>query len=196
MRKLLSKLSNDMQKISNKKYILIFIGFLLFMGYMSTNNVTGTVKLKEISNGIQPLDMRFSYNPGEAYDVIKALGPAGRYFYIKWLIMDFVVSLSTMLLHSVLITYFIGKLSISGKMLKVNLLPYIRGAFDYIENCLLLIMLFNYPKVFIVIASIADLMTIMKWILFSISLVVIITLMIITGWKLIKARYSIFKSTK
>ncbi|WP_026882971.1 hypothetical protein [Clostridium akagii] len=78
MGRFLSKLSTDMLKVSTKKYILIFIGVLLFMGYLSTNNVTGTARLKEISNGIQPLDMKFSYSQGEAYDIIKRLGVLGR----------------------------------------------------------------------------------------------------------------------
>lgn len=196
MKKFLSKLSNIMQKLSTKKYILIFAGVLLFMGYLSINNVTGTARLKEISNGIGTLDMKFSYSPREAYDVIKNLGALGRQFYIKWLLMDFLVSLSTMLLFSILITYFLKKLSIGEKIQKINLLPYIRGAFDYLENCFILIMLFNYPKEFMVAASIANLMTIIKWVLYIISLMVVIILMIMTGWKAIKAKYSNIDSPK
>lgn len=193
MKKLLSKLSSNMQKISTIKYILIFLVVLLLMGYVSVNNVTGTARFKEISGGIQPLDMKFSYSARDAYDSIKKLGPLGRQFYIKWLLIDFVVSLSTMIFHSVLITYFLEKLSISRKIQKINLLPYIRGIFDYMENCLILIMIFNYPKEFIIIGNIANLMTIIKWILFIISIIVISFLIIITGWKAIKARQAAFK---
>lgn len=196
MGKLLSKLSSNIQKLSTKKYILIFGGVLLFMGYLSINNVTGTARLKEISNGIGTLDMKFSYSPREAYGIIKNLGNLGRQFYIKWLLMDFLVSLSTMLLFSILITYFLKKLSISEKIQKINLLPYIRGFFDYMENCLILIMLFNYPKEFMAAASIANLMTITKWVLYDISLAVVIIIMIMTGWKAIKAKYSNFESPK
>lgn len=186
MGKFLSKLSSNMEKISTKKYILIFAGVLLFLGYLSINNVTGTAGLKEISNGIGTLDMKFSYSTREAYDTIKSLGALGRQFYVKWLLMDYVLSLSLMILSSILITYFLKKLSITGKIQKINLLPYIRGAFDYLENCFILMMLFTYPKEFIVVASIANLMTMIKWILYVIYLAVIIILMIMTSWKVIR----------
>lgn len=196
MGKLLSKLSSNMQKLSTKKYILIFAGVLLFMGYLSINNVTGTTRLKEISNGIGTLDMKFSYSPREAYDIIKSLGALGRQFYTKWLLMDYVFSLSMMILNSIFITYFLKKLSISVKIQKINLLPYFRGAFDYMENCFILLMLFKYPKELMVVASIASLMTIIKWILYIISLMVVIILMIMTGCNVIKAKYSNFESPK
>ncbi|MFT8315007.1 MAG: hypothetical protein ABF633_12315 [Clostridium sp.] len=41
MRKLLLKLSSNTEKISTKRYILVFAGILLFMGYLSINNITG-----------------------------------------------------------------------------------------------------------------------------------------------------------
>lgn len=183
MRKLLLKLSSNTEKISTKRYILVFAGILLFMGYLSINNITGSARLKEVSNGVGTLDMKFSYSSREAYDTIKAMGALGRQFYVKWLIIDYVFSLSLMIFSSILITYFLKKLSILGKMQKINLLPYIRGTFDYLENCFILIMLFNYPKELIVVASIANVMTIMKWTLYVIYLAILIILIIMTAWK-------------
>jgi hypothetical protein len=118
------------------------------------------------------------------------MGVLGRQFYVKWLLMDYVFSLSLMVFSSVLITYFLKKLSISGKMQKINLLPYIREAFDYLENCFVLMMLFNYPKELMAVANIANVMTIIKWILYVIYLAVLIILMIVTAWKAMKKSIS------
>ncbi|WP_297427253.1 hypothetical protein [Clostridium sp.] len=187
--KALLKLSNVMEKAATKKYILIFMFIMLAVGYMSMNNVTGTARLKEISNGTGTLDMKYYYNSKDAYSTLNLLGGTGRKFYANWLAMDFFVSLSTMILHSILISFFLKKLDKFKKYGKVNLLPFIRGALDYIENFIIIIMLFNYPEEYTVAASVAGLVTSLKWILFVICIIIILILVLMTVIKSFKSIY-------
>ncbi len=123
--------------------------------------------LMPADDDIKPLDIMFAYSPEDAYEMISALGDAGRQNYIKGLLfLDFI--------YPVIYSLFLG---FSIYLLYREILPAVSPLLilvsDYIENTGIIIMLSSYPTGLITIAWITSFFTSLKWILAGLAVLVI-----------------------
>lgn len=167
------KLKIRIQNLATIKYIIISTAILLFFVYLN-------------SGRIGYLDMRFSYNPEKAYQIISDLGNLGRQSYISFLILDFGIIIFLAITQLLIIVCLLKKLAMKSKCTFLYLSPLIRGIFDILENFSIIIILLNYPKRIFGIAMTASMMTKLKWISMIITMAVIIILTVMLIWKNVK----------
>jgi hypothetical protein len=170
-----------MRKI-DKPRLFIIITAVLFL-------ITGGIslfhqnRLMQMSGGLTVLDMHLSYSSEEASDLFNNLGPAGRESYIAFLLLDFIFIIFFALIQYFIMAYLLKKVSPDSKWQKLAYLPYIRGAFDALENLFILLMLFYFPDRMPVMAGAANLSTILKWLSMSVIMAVALGGGIMLTWK-------------
>ncbi|MCX7709142.1 MAG: hypothetical protein N2484_04765 [Clostridia bacterium] len=131
------------------------------------------------------MDMQFGYSQTHVYDMLDRVGAAGRELYMGFLTLDFVFIVVFMFLLALLLTFLLEKAAVNSRMKILNLLPVIRSGMDAIENCLLLLVIFNYPVKLPIIVAISSMATILKWVSLVAILALIVILMIRIAWKAI-----------
>lgn len=167
----LSFFSNQLRKFSNKRYIIpILIILLIILGVMQVF----TFELKRSNEGSKSLDMRYSgYSQIQVNDMIVRIGSEGRNLYRRILIIDFGFIVVYSVLQSLLLTRLMDKANLYPDLKILNLLPYLRGGLDIVENSLLLTIINVFPKVNLSMISFSSTVTVLKW---SIHLVILISL--------------------
>jgi hypothetical protein len=186
--KVFGNISKFMQRFATKKYIIpLLIMFIIIIILMEISPI-GKVKLKEMSGGAGMLDMQFGYSQLQVYDMLGSIGTAGRLLYMRLLGLDFIFAVIFMLLQSLLITALLQKAQVSHHWYKLNLLPFVKSALDILENCFILLMLFNYPTKFLVIVCISSVVTILKWIIYGVVIAITFTLGALTSHRSILSK--------
>lgn len=160
------KLSNRLKRFSNRYYIIPLLVLLAIIVVLLDAHPSGTPGLKELSGGAGTLDGYFGYTVRQAYDLLGTIGPVGRGLYQRYLCLDWLLAVVFMLLHSLVITALLRMSKADGRWQWLNLLPFVRSAFDIVENGLLLALLLNYPARLPFIAWAADVATVSKWVVF------------------------------
>jgi hypothetical protein len=153
---------------SGKVLIALSIAALAFMRFFTYRNATLTFFSENKSS---TLDSDCSYNSETAYELIRRLDvPCGkpgawicREFY-AWteITADLVFPIIYSLLLSLLIIYIFQKFANSESWQTLAMLPLIAMLFDYCENVLIAFMLFAYPTKYLVVASVASVLTKLK----------------------------------
>ena len=124
-------------------------------------------------SGAVPLDLMFSYSPGQAYSMIDAYGPQVRHSYaISAMTLDVAYPLTYSLLFSVWLTLLLK--SNSGVACTIRMLPFVILMFDLLENSGIVVMLASYPQRLDMIATATSVATTLKWVFAS--TVIILTL--------------------
>lgn len=182
MNTFLVNLSKRMERVSAKQR-LVFGILVMIVGPLTSGHLVGAEKLKELTDGIGMLDMEFWYSPAKALATIDALGSEGREFYGWLLVLDFAVIIAFGLMQSAFTTYLLQKLSVPERWLRLNLLPFIRGGFDVVENCCLLLLVLRFPAPLTGVARIAVIATSLKWTFMTTSMGVILLAIVGVGWK-------------
>lgn len=160
------------------------IAFLVFlcMNFLINGNYVGVGKLLEITGGHSILDMELmGYSSEKAYNILGALGEAGRTFYMRYIIpLDFPFPLS----YGVF--YFITLTVIAKSLFRNMKRPWLFGMigafatfFDWLENVAIIILLHNYPEHLNRIIKMASVFTQLKS-LFIISSIFLIICGLIT----------------
>ena len=176
---MLKLLSNRIKSFALKKYLIIFSIFFILTAWILNGNLIGIEKLKEITNGIDILDMKLFYNPDVVYNTLEKFDFIGRQFYCRILFLDFLFIISFAFFNSILISYLLKNLPISKKSQYLNALPFIRGFFDFIENIIFIIIIIFYPKIIPFLVWIGYTMTFMKWVTLLIIVITMIILIIL-----------------
>lgn len=184
---MLYTLSEKLRKISTARSILLLTLFFAVMYLLIYGQPFGIAEFSEHFSNVSILDLRESYTPDEAYTLLETLGEQGRYFYARMLlVLDFAFPLSYALFLAVAITYlFHGLLPKDNMIIRINLLPIAAGLADYMENILILDMLFTYPKKVNLVAVLANYMTAAKNFLMWISLILLLLGLVLHAGKLI-----------
>jgi hypothetical protein len=172
----ITKLSKGMQRFANRNSILpLAVTFIAIVTVMERGPF-GSVRLKELSGGIGMLDMLFGYNQVQVYDLLGSIGTAGRGIYIHLLGLDYIFAVVFMLLQSLMITSLMNRAGVNGRTRLLNLLPFLRSGLDILENCLLLVLIFNYPVKFPILVGAASTVTMLKWVVYGAIIAVLFTL--------------------
>ena len=133
--------------------------------YFTTGKPFGIAQLEEITNGVGALDVEIFSTAEHVYDVLDKQGEAGREFYKRLLLgPELIFPLVYRLFNVVLISFLFSRwLAPESKWNMLCLAPLIGMIADYCENALVLTMLFNYPERLYGIASVASVLTTIKW---------------------------------
>jgi len=109
------------------------------------------------SGNLPLLDMRFSYSAGEAYQLFDALGPLGRHDYARlFQSVDVIIPL--------VFSWFLWSALSRGAFRRYRFLGLLGGAFDYLENVAVFILLASYPVHLNSVVFAAEMFTRLKFI--------------------------------
>lgn len=157
-------------RIANGKVlILLFSAGLLFLLFVFPYRNT---TLKILSGHECPtLDSNIHYGATEAYKLFGQLTYEGRQLY-AWseITADLIFPIIYVLFLSLLIVYIFQKCSLNKPQQFLAMLPFLMFLFDYGENILIAIMLFDYPQEHTAVAEVASVFTKLKWSFFVLSL--------------------------
>jgi len=154
-------------KLSTGRNILLFLSFFIIISIVINGKPFGLAQMKDITGGIGIIDMEFNYSVAKAYQILTDMGAQGRMFYTQIALLDIIFPLSYGLFLSTAICYFSrGVHFIPGAFIFI---PIAGCLFDLTENLLISIMLHNFPKVLPTTATLANIMTMMKFSLITLS---------------------------
>lgn len=136
-------------------------------------------------------DLGFWYSPGHLYDIAEAYGPEGRMEYVKMRYrFDIVWPLVYVGFLVTSLSWVLIRVSVSRKILLLNLLPVPAGCFDLLENLFASIVMLRYPAFSPVSAFLTPVMTMLKWSLIGLSFAALAAgLAVLTG-RMIRNRFS------
>ncbi len=164
-------IKNILDKLGKPRVTIFLFVTLTLSAILIVGNL-GEGKLKEITGGIGTLDLRVGYTPEQAYEALTLMGEQGRLFYRNLLIrLDLVFPLINTLFWISLITLIYKNILKKKKALYlIALFPINIFVFDITENILVLNMLANYPKEMFNIAFTLNIITIVKFMAVTISI--------------------------
>lgn len=173
---MLNTLSEKVKRMSSAKSLLLLALFFILMYMLINGHPFGVAEFNERFCNLTPLDLQDSYTTEEVCTFMEKLGESGRTFYARMLLMlDFAFPLSYTLFWSAAIAFLLGRfLPCNSKLMYISLLPFIAGLADWLENILILSMLFSYPKIINMVVVLASLMTNIKDLFMWISLLLIV----------------------
>jgi hypothetical protein len=183
---MLTNLSNTLKKYANGWLVLLFmVGEVLFNAVILPGQ---QASMEAGSGGTGPIDLMFFYTPDKVYSMIESYGDAGRVSYRTFeLTGDIIYPIVYTLFFSLAITWLFQRgFAGDSQMHKYNVVPFGAWLFDLFENLSIVAMLSIYPSEPALLAWIATIFTMLKW-LFAIVTI----LLLLTG--LIKAAMNGFK---
>lgn len=162
-------------KIKWKWVVLITIMFALFLSLVFPQM---TEYSDEMIGKLSSPDESFIYSSSDLYDMAESYGEVGRNAYIKirWtfdLVWPICYTLFLVAWMVKLSEYIPGK----GKLKYAYIVPLSAIAFDYMENIGTTIVMIRYPLKFEIVATITPVITFIKWIAVTGS-VLILTILI------------------
>jgi hypothetical protein len=162
---MINSLYRAVKRISSGKWVAIFFILFMIIAYLNIGKPFGIEQLEEITGGVGALDEMF-YTPESAYEVLDKQGEAGRQFYQQLLLTtEIIFPFIYRMFNAVFIAFLFSRfLPPKSKLNYLCLAPIIGMIADYIENSLILTMLFNYPERLYAIANTASVITIIKWV--------------------------------
>ncbi len=116
-------------------------------------------RMRKIAGGESILDLRFGYTPVAAYQLLDALGQAGRGAYLEML-------WTVDLLLPILFTAFLWTALDAGALRRLRWAALLAGAADYLENVTITVLLLAYPGRIEGAASLASAFTVSKTLLY------------------------------
>lgn len=139
-------------------FTLIFVAFIIYV----LPNVSEATKLATGSD--RSPDTSFFYTADDVYEIAKEYGPEGRSYYIKSRVtFDVVWPIAYGLFLTAAVSRLMSNVSDRLKWLaRLNLLPILGVALDYLENFTTATAMFVYPKTTF-LASLAPYFTVLKW---------------------------------
>lgn len=163
---------NSLSKLASGRNILILLFLFLLANF---------VLIPAVYPAFETLDIKTSYTPEQAYQLISSYGEQGRQHYlIVELTLDVLYPLVSALLFSLAILYTFQR-AFPGKpgSQKLALLPFGILVADYAENICVVIMLLRYPQELPLLAQVSNIFTFLKFALTPFELLVFVGLV---GW--------------
>ncbi|MDD5362540.1 MAG: hypothetical protein PHN88_10440 [Ignavibacteria bacterium] len=176
MNHIINYIYDRIRSISNIKSMLILLSMTLML--MFAVNIlklpVGVQKINETAQGVGILDMRIFYDSQTAYHLLDDIGYKGRHDYLNMLIFfDFIFPLIYSITLAVILNILLGKIFIGrSAIIRLSLLPFLAGLFDYLENASIITMILYYPKV-VSVSFLAGYFTFGKWLFTIITILVI-----------------------
>ena len=158
--------------------VLALILAVVMMSVQAFDAPWSLVRLKHMTGGVSILDMQFHYSAQGAQDLLTALGPDGRSFYL-WRILaalDVVLpALFAAVLTVAMAVSFRGSVDERSPWRLVQWLPLIAALLDYVENVLIATLLVDFPTAHPAVAAAAGWTTTAKQLAYVTSVVVCLT---------------------
>lgn len=143
--------------------------------------------MKAMTGGIGLINFESSYNASKAYQMLVAYGEAGRMLHINAEIVDmFYIPIYTLFFSGILTFFFSMSLEVTSKWRKLNLLPFVVGAFDYAENIGIFTLLFSFPAQLTTVANITGILTTIKFTAATINLILPFFSIVLFIWHKVK----------
>lgn len=122
------------------------------------------------------LDMRYGgYSLSDIYSRLHDVELAGRQAYVQFLWIDFIFIIVFAILVSLIFSALARKAGL-GKKTIVNLLPFLRGILDMIENILILTLISRYPSQLHAVAAVASFVTVSKFVVLGVVMATLVWL--------------------
>ena len=185
---ILRKLSLWLYSISTGWVALAgLIIFLLFTGLVLPAQSTGS---GEISGEAGSPDMSFFYSSQELYEMAEAYGEQGRSAYIRVrFTFDLIWPLVyTLFLCTAISWIFARAFSPESGWRWVNLAPILGMVLDYAENISTSLVMYRYPILTNLVATLAPLFTAVKWIFVGGSFILLLIGIFVLMWHAIRKR--------
>ncbi len=138
------------------------LAFATFAALVAVNTLhfrLSVPRMRELTGGAPILDMRFGYTPESAYELLDALGSAGRGAYLEML-------WTVDLLLPALFSLFLWSAVSRGALRRWRWTALGAGAADYLENAAITALLLGYPSRHDAVAWLASAFTISKFALY------------------------------
>lgn len=172
--------------ISGKKVLTLFILTNVVAVFMLTVTMP---KVMGFANGMTLLDMmQTGYDLNYVNNLFSALGDIGRKAYLTNQIpVDMFYPFLFGLTYCLLLAYFLNKLNkLNTPYTYLCLLPIIVGLADYVENFGIIAMLKSYPELTEATVNTISAFTVIKSISTSVYFIILITTLLILGFKTIR----------
>lgn len=167
-----------------KAFRLVMLLFFVST-FIIDNQWFGDQYLKQVT-GLGMVDMNILSSSSSIYDHLNGLGTEGRDIYLTLLKLDFLLIITLGSFQIISILRLLKNVSLSLNSL--ILLPIARGMFDAAENVLLYISTVLYPSKSIVLLKITSVFIFTKWIIFWLTIGVLLILAAVNIYKIIKRR--------
>ena len=181
-------LSDWINKISSGWVALIcLIFFLLFTALVLPSQAAGA---ESYSGEIGSPDTSFYYSADQLFQFAEAYGPQGRRAYIQARVtFDLVWPLVYLAFLATAISWAYQKADKEGGFwMRLNLFPVFGLVFDFLENGATSIVMARYPDLTPILAQIAGVVTVIKWIFISGSFTVLLLGLGMAGWHWLQSK--------
>jgi hypothetical protein len=143
-------------------------------------------KSSQITGAGQSPDTSFYYSKAELYQMAEAYGLEGRLYYLDSRIsFDIIWPLVYTFFLLNAISWLLDKTILDGSKVRLlNLVPLAALLMDYLENITNMVIMFRYPQPTDILASLAGVITSLKWVMIGSSfLIMIFALLLWVGVK-------------
>ena len=170
-----------MQRLSNyfytkSSFLVFLISLALFVVFLVLVLPSEAEKSASMTDSGQSPDTSFYYTRDELYQMAEDFGQEGRYYYLDSRItFDIIWPLvyAVFLINS--ISWILDKTIMEGSPLRLlNLTPLAAILFDFLENISNMVVMFRYPTQTDILASLAGIITSLKWIFVGGSFVILV----------------------
>ena len=171
-------------KIKWKYLLTVSIIFILFLAFIlpQVDNYSSRI----MGEGKSP-DTSLIYSADNLYDMAQGYGESGREAYIK---LRWTFDVIWPIVYSLFLVLWLIKLSAyinTNNFLKhLFILPLVGMGFDFLENIGATIIMIRYPLKSGIIANITPIMTFLKWVTLSASILIFLALIVLSIARKIK----------
>lgn len=171
---MLTTLSHTLQKYAKGWLILILFALELLFNALILPRTQA--RLVAESGGTGPIDLQFFYTPEKVYEMIASYGEAGRAAYRTFeLTGDIIYPIVYTLFFSLLITWLFQRgFAADSAAQRLNVVPFGALLFDLLENLSIVLMLSSYPSTLTIVAWLATIFTMIKWVFAGVSIVLLL----------------------
>lgn len=167
---MIRKIISFLNSIAGLKSLVIFLAiYLLFNGFILKNTENKINQLAGKPVGV--IDLTLGFNPQKTLTMVREYGDEARsYFATTEMTTDLVYPIVYAFLFGIVLTLLYRKSSYAW----VSIIPFICLLFDYLENINIIILLRSYPQQSATVATICEIIKLMKWITFGSVIILII----------------------
>jgi len=186
--KLFIRLSNWLLEICTGRIVILFLViFLVFTALVLPSQAAVAL---EVSGQAGTPDLSFYYSGADLYAMAEAYGEEGRSEYIR---ARFTFDLIWPLVYTFFMAATISWLSknifdVSSRWHFANLVPLVGADLDYLENIFTSIVMARFPDLTPYLASLAGLVTALKWIFVGGATILIVVLLLFLIWRSMASR--------
>ena len=172
---MLTNLSNTLKKYANGWLVLVFLaGEIFFNAVILPGQQT---KIEAGSGGTGPIDLNLFYTPAKVYGMIASYSEEVRASYRLFeLTGDIIYPIVYTLFFALAITWLFQRgFASNSNMHKYNVVPFGAWLFDLFENLGIVTMLSIYPSTPALLAWVATIFTLFKWLFVLVTVILLLT---------------------